>query len=68
MINQYKKFNDALIIRKNCGDNTVNGNSTIAFNLFGLVIGIAIGVFGFMASVKSKARADGVAEGRLQKQ
>ena len=44
----------------------MDGSSTIAFNLLGLVIGTAIGVFGFMASVKSKARAEGVAEGRLQ--
>lgn len=44
----------------------LDANSGIAFGLIGLVIGSGLGIFGFMSNVKAKARAEGIAEGKLQ--
>lgn len=44
----------------------MDGNSTITLSLLALSLGAGLGVLGYMANAKAKARAEGVAEGRLQ--
>lgn len=44
----------------------MDGNTTVTFSLIALVVGAALGVFGYMANVKSKAKQEGIAEGTLQ--
>ena len=44
----------------------MDGNSTITLSLLALVLGSGLGVLGYMANAKSKARAEGIAEGKLQ--
>lgn len=44
----------------------IDASSGIAFGLLGIVVGSGLGILGFLANVKSKAKHEGVVEGTIQ--
>lgn len=44
----------------------MDGNTTVTFGLIAVVIGAALGMFGYMANIKSKAKHEGIVEGTIQ--
>ena len=44
----------------------MDANTTVTFGLMAVVVGAALGIFGYMANVKSKAKHEGIVEGTIQ--